>query len=76
MDAAAKGSCTFRQPFNPPHTISGSIEERFCQDQYTVDDDDNTCSPIEDDLRVLWSPSSSILTVSSVTATAVIALLH
>jgi MFS family permease len=77
MDAAAKGILHVSTAFLGPALIqlaSTSAEERFCQDQYTVDDDDNTCSPIEDDLRVFGLRPSSILTVSSVTATAVAAI--
>jgi hypothetical protein len=51
-----------------------SAKERFCQDQYNVDDDGNNCSPTEDDLRVFGLRPSSILTASSIAATAVAAV--
>jgi UMF1 family MFS transporter len=78
MDAAAKGILHVSTAFLGPALIQlayTSADERFCQDQHNdVDDDNNICSPTEDDLRVFGLRPSSILTVSSVTATAVAAV--
>jgi UMF1 family MFS transporter len=76
MDAAAKGILHVSTAFLGPALIQlayTSAEERFCQEQDNVDND-NTCSPTEADLRVFGLRPSSILTVSSVTATAVAAV--
>jgi hypothetical protein len=55
MDAAAKGILHVSTAFLGLALMQlayTSAEERFCQDQYNVDDDGNNCSPTEDDLRV------------------------
>jgi UMF1 family MFS transporter len=77
MDAAAKGILHVSTAFLGPALMQlayTSAEERFCQDQYNVDVDGNNCSPTEDNLRVFGLRPSSILTVSSVAATAVAAV--
>lgn len=76
MDAAAKGILHVSIAFLGPALIQlayTSAEERFCQARHNVDDDD-ACSPTEVDLRIFGIRPSSILTVSSVTATAVAAV--
>jgi hypothetical protein len=60
MDAAAKESCTFRQPLfrSRSHSIGIYFRWRaFLSRSVYRRDDDNTCSPIEDDLTRLWSTS-------------------
>jgi UMF1 family MFS transporter len=78
MDAAAKGILHVSTAFLGPALIQlayADAEERFCKDQYNgVNDGDYNCTPTEDDLRVFGLRPSSILTLSSVVATAVAAV--
>lgn len=78
MDAAAKGILHVSTAFLGPALIQlayTSAEERYCQDQQDDNqNNNNNCNPTEDDLSVFGLRPSSILTVSSVTATAAAAI--
>lgn len=84
MDASAKGILHVSTAFLGPaliHLATASAQEQYCTDQQQqtatggTDGSYDQCSPTDaDDLRVFGLRPSSILTVSSVTATAAAAI--